>query len=145
MREYACIWSWFRRINGSKSTRSDSTPSSSSFARKPSLTLSQQKGLHFTTSRELGILHSILAHTRSTRGVICTIYFHSVSFSFDRKRSHENEDLTQEEQRSGALSLYISAQRVMLRSIMGVILSTIRALLVLQVLLLITVVRRFSL
>ena len=71
IREYACMWSWFRRINGRRSTRFDSTPSSSSFARNVSLILSQQNGLHLTINLAVGIAQRIFAQTQSTRCVIC--------------------------------------------------------------------------
>lgn len=71
MREYACIWSWFRRINGKRSTLCGSNPNCSRIERNLCLTLSQQNGLHLTISRECGTAHRILAQTCRTLGVIC--------------------------------------------------------------------------
>lgn len=71
IREYACIWSWLKRIRGNKSTRKDSSPICSKVERNLCLTLSQQKGLHLTTSLEFGTAQSIVAQTRNTFGVIC--------------------------------------------------------------------------
>lgn len=71
IKEYACMWSWLRWMSGSKSTRNDSKPNSSNVDKNFCLILSQQNGLHLTTSRELGTAHKILAQTCNTFGVIC--------------------------------------------------------------------------
>ena len=70
IKEYACMWSWLRWMSGSKSTRNGSKPNSSSVDKNFCLILSQQNGLHLTTSRELGTAHNILAQTCNTFGVI---------------------------------------------------------------------------
>ena len=71
MSEYDCMWSWFMRMSGSRSTRRELMPSAASAAMKRSLMEAHENGLHLTIRREAGTARRMRAHRRNTLGVIC--------------------------------------------------------------------------